>query len=337
MKLSARRWGVWPWLQLLMLLAIVGEGVSLARSAAASEILDEQGLQLDLGDTPRCVIWPRRLQLQADCAGIDLGAADNIEASNRSDGARMRTLAMIVWKPAGEGALLSTIVSMPPAAPTSEFVSDYLAGIYNSLHSPDDQVTQRDDPRLHHETLTLAGAPAIRYSTKTHAGSHLTRSYLVFGEKRTYAFGFVITTANATRGPALAEALLATIDLSHEPVSDPISATFIGTLLGALLLTGILSRFIWSRSRRTLTGALAALAVTGTLCVVVSLTLGVETAFPYLAGAGLGLVFERVASALRARNSLQESDRIRRVHPRAFDRTAADVLPDPGQLDSARL
>lgn len=306
MKENARRWGGWPWLQLLMLLAIVGEGVSFARSAAASEILDEQGLQLDLGDTPRCVIWPRRLQVQADCAGIDLGAADNIEASNRSDGARMRTLAMIVWKPAGEGALLLTIGSMPPAAPTSEFVSDYLAGIYNSLHSPDDQVTTRDDPRLHHETLTVAGAPAIRYSTETHAGSHLMRPYLVFGEKRTYAFGFVMTTASATRGRALAEALLATIDLDlpHEPVSDPISATFIGTLLGALLLTGILSRYIWGRSGRTLTGALAALAVTGTLCLVVSLTLGVETAIPCLAGAGLGLVFERVASARRARNFL---------------------------------
>lgn len=300
MKRNATRRGVWPWLQLLVLLAIVEEGVSFARSAAAPQILDEEGLQLDLGDTPRCVIWPRRLQSKADCAGIDLGAADSIEASNRSDGARMRTLAMIVWKPAGEGALLLTVGSMPPTAPTEEFVSDYLAGIYNSLHSPDDQVTTRDDPRLHHETLTVARAPAIRYSTEAHAGSHLTRSYLVFGEKRTYAFGFVMTAASATRGRAVAEALVATIDLPREPVDHPISATFIGTLLGALLLTGILSRFIWRRSGRALTGALAALAVTGTLCLVVSLTLGVETALPCLAGAGLGLVFERVASARRA-------------------------------------
>jgi hypothetical protein len=157
-----------------------------AAQASAGEIVDGDGLRLDLGKTPRCVILPRRLQVPADCGGMDLGsAADRAEASVKSLGvANASVVALVMWRlPGGEDAIM-TVMSLPHSQfpPAAENVGDGLAGFYNSVHAPENKVRMRDDPRLAHDRITVAATPAVRYASDTQQGGEAARLSPLRGE-----------------------------------------------------------------------------------------------------------------------------------------------------------
>ena len=91
--------------------------------------------------------------------------------------------------------------------------------------------------------------------------------------------------------------MMATITLPPVSAQKQSSAYLIGSLLGAFLLTGLLSRVIWRRYERTVKGALLAFGVVGALCMAIgSLTMGPKTAILYVATAGVWLVLDLVRS-----------------------------------------
>jgi hypothetical protein len=304
--------GVASWLVLLGLLA-TGEGTASTAAPATERVnLDGAGLELELGHTPRCVILPRRLQVPQDCAGIDLaGASGEIENGTRPDGQPISaTLATILWRPFGHEVVIMAVASMPPVKPTPESVGEILADIYNLFHSPEKQVTGRDDPRLKHDRITVAGAPAIRYSTDTEAGGRAL-SYVVFGERHAYAFGFFIHTRDDTRMRALAEALVATIRLPKASTRESIGFHVLGSLFAAFLLAGILSQSIRRWLGKTVKAAFVAFVAAGILCTALGwIAAGAELALLYPSTAGFWFLLD----ILRARGSKDTADL-----PRAAD------------------
>jgi hypothetical protein len=299
---SVTRQGVRLWSALVVLLAIGETHVAFADAAAAAEarkivfepVLDQDGLQLELGNAPRCVIWPRHLQVTSDCAGIDIaGAARGIDAA-RGNRASPTVVAVVVWKLPGDQFVLMNVASMPPSTPTREVVGDFLAGIYNSLHSPENRVTKRGDLRLRHDRVTVAAAPAVRYAIETDEGGRAL-AYMVFGEKRTYTFQFLIPGMNAGPTEALAERLLATMKLPPAALWDGFSTYLLVSLAGAFLLAGIASRVVWRRLGRTFAGAFAAFGVAGLLCAALgSFTVGSERTLVFLAIAGFWFFLDLV-------------------------------------------
>lgn len=309
---SVTRQGVRLWSALVLFLAVGETHVSFAEAAPAAEarkivinpVLDNDGLQLDLGDAPRCVIWPRHLQVTADCAGIDIADAANGIDAIRGNRTSPTVVAVVVWKLPGDQFVLMNVASMPPSAPTREVVGDFLAGLYNSLHSPDNQVTKRGDLRLHHDRVTVAAAPAVRYVMETDQGGRAL-AYMVFGEKRTYTFQFLVPGADTGPTEALANRLLATMNLPPAAVWQGFSTYLLACLVGAFFLAGIASRVVWRRLGRTFAGAFAAFGVAGLLCAALgSFTVGSEQTLVFLAIAGFWFFLDlvRVQPVAQARS-----------------------------------
>lgn len=292
MASKVKRRGLRSWLGLFVLLAI-GEGMSLAGSAGTMVALDEEGLLLDLGDTPRCVVLPPQLHVSSDCPGIDVVAVrGQIATSLPADNGQTRALAVVLWTMPSGAAIFMTIVSMPPVSQTQASVRDFLAGVYNSSHPAGSQVTRRDDPRLDHERLAVAGTPAIRYSTETEGGDQIL-AYLVFGREGAYGLSFA--GGSSDEQAALAQRLLSTVTLPAAPVRKPSSSYLLGSLIGAFVITGILSRIIWRKVGRTCTSALIAFGVAGIGSATLgSLTMGIERGLIYIPVAAVWLVIDLI-------------------------------------------
>ena len=244
--------------------------------------------------------------MPADCPGSDLTQATRqIEESiGRSLQPGWTLSATVVWRPASDSVVTMLLVSGPPHAPTPDLVADFLAGVYNSIHSPEKEVTRRNDSRLQFDSITVAGTPAIRYSTDVQQGGRAL-AYLVFGNERVYAFQFATPATDDAQARFVAESLLATVQLPRlvaNTTEDP--AYFVGSVVGAFIFTGILSRIIWRRRRKTVGGAFTAFAVAGVISTAVaSLTMGVQRALPYLVTAGVWFMFD----LLRARPAEAQS------------------------------
>jgi hypothetical protein len=145
-------------------------------SGSVDEIVDGEGLRMDLGKTPRCVILPRRFEVAAECDGIEVAtAADETESKvNTSGHAGLTMVAMVEWKPPGGGESVMTIWSFPLSLPTVENVADFLAGFYDSLHPRENKVRKRDDPRLAYDRITVA-ADRLRRGHRARHGRRLDR------------------------------------------------------------------------------------------------------------------------------------------------------------------
>jgi hypothetical protein len=188
--------------------------VSLAAAtpAWAAEIADDDGLRIDLGKTPRCVILPRKLQVPADCGGEDVGKqTERIEANARSAPPGTSLLAAVIWKPSGGSSTIMIIMSSPHLVPTSANLADMAAGMWNPSHPKRPPIEKRSDPRLAYDQITVAGTPAIRYSTDSEGGTLL--AYAIFGAKRYYTVMFVTGGADDTETRAFAQKLMARLSL----------------------------------------------------------------------------------------------------------------------------
>ena len=283
-------------------MVVVGMMVSTSSPAAAADgdaITDDHGFRLALGTTPRCVILPRGSQIPADCPGIDLTtAADNLEAQLGTKAPRDATaLAVVKWKLSGDDGVFMVLVSMPAFPRTDGSVADYLAGVYNSVHAPDREVTRRSDPRLAHDEVTFAATPVIRYATDTSQGGTLV-AYLVMGAQRSYAFQFMSPTPEDAAVRPWADGLVATMTLPPAIADGANTAYLTGAFLGAFLLTGILSRIFWRRYGRTFKAAFVGFGVAGPPAFLVgSVTMGLPRAIIYIAAAAAWLLID----LLRAR------------------------------------
>jgi hypothetical protein len=221
-------------------------------------------------------------------------------------------VAAVMWKLSGEEAFM-TVVSLPPVSPTPADVADYLAGVYNRVHSPENQVSRRDDPRLAHDRILVGGTPAVRYITDIEGGGRML-AYLLMGARRAYAFGFAIQTADDTRVRALAAELMAAIRLPARRAESPHPAYQLGSFIGAFIMTGILSRIIWRRYRRTFKGAFVAFGVAGGIPLVGSLWMGAGALF-YPLAAFLWLVLDLLRSELAGPGPKVATDERNTVDP----------------------